>query len=241
MCSNLINIEKLKKKKLFLSSKLNYNKKAFLTNKFFIYKTLIGNKLKFTHPESYEYILGLNFNKNTFFNINKSLSLLNRTLNFIREVKKNKGTILFVGTRYDLKKIVRNIGNKTNSPYVDHKWFNGLLTNWENTSISIKFYNLFFKKLKISSKKRNKIKNTFFGLKSMTQLPDVIFILDINTDYDAYKEAKLLNIPIIALIDSNISSHKIDYPIPGNSESILSIIFFANLLISSISTFNKIK
>ena len=75
----------------------------------------------------------------------------------------------------------------------------------------------------------------------MTQLPDVIFILDINTDYDAYKEAKLLNIPIIALIDSNISSHKIDYPIPGNSESILSIIFFANLLISSISTFNKIK
>jgi len=216
-----------------------YNKKTFLIEQFFNYKTLIGNKVRFTNAESYDYIFGINFSGNTILNINKSLVLLKRALLFIKEIKKNKGNILFVGTRYDLRKVMEIIGNKTESPYVNYRWSKGLLTNWENTNTSIKFYNLFLKKLDMRTKKRSKMENTFFGLKSMTRLPDAIFIFDISTDFEAFKEAKSLNIPVISLVDTNIPTRAIDYPIPANTESILSIIFFANLIIASIKKYLK--
>ena len=223
----------------FHENSIPYNKKTLLIEQFFNYKTLLGNKLRFTNEESYEYLFGINFTGNTILNINKSLTLLKRALIFIKQVKKNKGTILFVGTRYDLRKVIEEIGNTTKSPYVNYRWSKGLLTNWENTNISIKFYNLFLKKLDMRTKKRAKMENTFFGLTSMTRLPDAIFIFDISTDFEAFKEAKALNIPIISLVDTNIPTRAIDYPIPANTESILSVIFFANLIISSIKRILK--
>jgi len=225
----------MKSKKMNIyKNKLFYNKKNNLIESFFNYKTLIGNKKVFTNSESYEYILGFNFTGNTIFNFNKSLVLLKKALSFIKQIKKNKGTILFVGTRYDLRKIVKEIANKSELPYVNYRWSKGLLTNWENTNTSIKFYNLFFKNLDTKTKKRTKMENTFFGLTSMTRLPEAIFIFDINTDLEAFKEAKTLNIPIISLVDTNVPTRKIDYPIPANTESILSIIFFGNLIIKSL-------
>jgi small subunit ribosomal protein S2 len=219
-----------------------YNKKTFLMEHFFNYKTLIGNKLRFTNSESYEYIFSINFTGNTILNINKSLILLKRALIFIKQIKKNKGKILFVGTRYDLRKVIEEIGNKTESPYVNYRWSKGLLTNWENTNTSIKFYNLFLKKLDMRTKKRVKMENTFFGLTSMTRLPDAIFIFDISTDFEAFTEAKSLNIPVISLVDTNIPTRGIDYPIPSNTESLLSVIFFANLIISTLSNLShKLK
>ena len=224
MCSNNVDISNKKT--------VAYNKKAFLIKQFFDYKALIGNKVKFTRAESYEYIFGINFTGNTIFNINKSLVLLKRALLFAKEVKKNKGTILFIGTRYDLRKVIKEIGMKTGSPYVNYRWSKGLLTNWENTNTSIRFYNLFLKKLDMRSNKRSKMEKTFFGLTSMKALPDAVFIFDLTSDLDAFKEAKALNIPIISLVDTNVSSRCIDYPIPANTESLLSAIFFANLIIS---------
>jgi small subunit ribosomal protein S2 len=211
-----------------------YNKKAFLAKQFVDYKTLIGNKLKFTNPQAYEYIFGLNFVGNTVFDLNKSTVLLRRALNFISQVKRNKGTILFVGTRHDLRQITRSIGTHTDSPYINNKWLKGLLTNWEITSGSIKFYNLFLKKLAMRTKQRSKMQDTFFGIHKMTKIPDAIFILDLSTDHDVLSEAKALNIPVIAIVDSNIPMRQVDYPVPGNSDSILSLVFFANLIISAL-------
>jgi small subunit ribosomal protein S2 len=212
----------------------SYNKKTFLVKHFLDYRALIGNKLRFTNSESYEYISKINFAGNTILDITKSLILLKRALTFIKLIKKNKGNILFVGTRHDLRKIIGEVGIKTESSYVNYRWPKGLLTNWENTNNSIKFYNLFLKKLDMKTKRRIKIENTFYGLLSMTRLPDAIFIFDINMDPEAFKEAKYLKIPVISLVDTNIPNKTVDYPIPGNTESILSVIFFANLIISSI-------
>jgi small subunit ribosomal protein S2 len=222
--------------KIYFLNKDNipYNKKAFLIEQFINYKTLIGNKLRFSNSESYDYIFRINYIGNTIFNIDKSLVLLKRALIFIKQIKKNKGNILFVSTRYDLRKVIKEIGTKTESPYINYRWSKGLLTNWENINISIKFYNLFLKNLDMGTKKRLKMENTFLGITSMTCLPDAIFIFDLNTDLEAFKEAKALNIPIISLVDTNISIRNIDYPILANTESILSIIFFANLIIASL-------
>ena len=68
----------------------------------------------------------------------------------------------------------------------------------------------------------------------MTKLPDAIFILDLSTNYDILNEAKALNIPVVAIVDSNAPIREVDYPIPGNSDSLLSLIFFANLIISTL-------
>jgi small subunit ribosomal protein S2 len=211
-----------------------YNKRIFLLKQFLNYKTLIGNKIRFTNSELYNYIFRINFTGNTIFNITKSLILLKRALSFLTQIKKRGGNILFVCTRYDFNKIIKEVGNKTKSSYVNHRWSKGLLTNWENTNTSIKFYNLFIKKLNMRTRKQSKMENTFSGLTYMTQLPDAIFIFDLNTDLEAFKEAKSLNIPIISLVDTNIRIRNIDYPILANTESILSIIFFANLIISSL-------
>jgi small subunit ribosomal protein S2 len=216
-----------------------YNKKTFLIKQFLNYKTLIGNKLRFTNAESYDYIFRINFIGNTLFNMNKSLFLLKRALLFIKQIKENKGIILFIGTRQDLRKVIEEIGKKTELPYVNYRWSKGLLTNWENTNASIKFYNLFLKRLEMRSKKRSKIENTFIGLTSMTRLPEAVFIFDLSTDFEAFKEAKSLNIPVISLIDTNIPNREIDYPILANTESILSVIFFATLIIASLKKLSK--
>jgi small subunit ribosomal protein S2 len=78
--------------------------------------------------------------------------------------------------------------------------------------------------------------DTFLGLKNLKKLPDAIFVFDVNADIDVLKEAKSLNIPIIAISDTNVSLNDIDYPILGNSGSIFSLAFFSNLIIS---TFTK--
>ena len=135
MCSN----NEVSSNKLIVAA----NNKTFLADQFFYYKALIGNKLKFTNPQAYENLFGVNFVGNSIFNFNRSTLFLKRALNFILQIKKNKGTILFVSTRYDTRKIIKSIGIKTNSPYIEYKWLKGLLTNWEITSGSIKFYDIF--------------------------------------------------------------------------------------------------
>jgi small subunit ribosomal protein S2 len=229
MCSTKVDISK----ESLDSSKLPFNRKTFLAEQFLFYKTLVGNKLRFTNSQSYEYIFGRNFVGNNLFDLNKSLILLKRALKFITQVRENGGTVLFVGTRDDLRNVVQSIGIKTKSPYVNYRWLKGLLTNWENTSNSIKFYDLFLKKLDMRNKQRNKMENTFSGIRTMKELPDAIFIMDLSTDYEVLREARALNIPVVAIVDTNIPTRKVDYPIPANSDSILSIIFFANLIISS--------
>merc|ERR1712086_576079 len=78
-------------------------------------------------------------------------------LTFIQKVQANDGIILFIGTRPDIKEIVKYVGFKTNSPYVNDRWLKGLLTNWENTSKSIHFYNIFLKKLGLRAKKKKRM------------------------------------------------------------------------------------
>jgi small subunit ribosomal protein S2 len=215
---------------------LPFKRKNLLEDHFLRYQVLLGNKLRFTNPQTYEVILGLNPAGNSIFDIEKSIATLKCALTFIQKVQANDGIILFIGTRPDIKEIVKYVGIKTNSPYVNDRWLKGLLTNWENTSKSIHFYNIFLKKLGLRAKKKKRIVDTFLGLKNLKKLPDAIFIFDVNTDIDVLKEAKSLNIPIIAISDTNVSLNDIDYPILGNSGSIFSLAFFSNLIIS---TFTK--
>ena len=119
-------------------------------------------------------------------------------------------------------------------PYISHRWLKGLLTNWENSCSSIKFYNLFLKKLGLRNKQKLRMSNVFKGLNKLNRLPDAIVILDPLTDIEALREANALNIPIIAVTDTGVPLHKIDYPVIGNSDSTFSLAFFATLLLENL-------
>ena len=143
-------------------------------------------------------------------------------------------SILFVGTRSDISGLTQNIGKKTSNPYVHIRWIRGLITNWENISTSIKFFKLYQNKLKLSKKRSSKLKNTFEGLQNLKKLPDAIFLIDPLFDNDVIHEAKRLNIPLIGIVDNNLKTDLIDYPIIGNTNSILSLLFFTQLTIKAI-------
>lgn len=214
---------------------LNLNKNSLFTNELLLLSnSSLGNILKFTHSNSYENIKGLNFTNNAILDVNKITQSLRRSLKFLQNVKTNKGLILFIGTRPDIRKITEKLGSETNMPYINQRWLKGLLTNWENSSSSVKFYNLFLKKLGLSKKKKLRMMGIFEGLQELTRLPDAIIILDPITDIDAMQEAKTLNIPVIAIADTGISLDDIDYPILGNNESLISLTFFSNLILETL-------
>jgi small subunit ribosomal protein S2 len=198
------------------------------------FRTHIGTKFSFRNPLIDEYIYGLNISKNIIFNSSISLFLLRRTLNFLEILKKDNGQVLFVGTNGDFSKLVKFAGESTGQPYVSMRWIKGLLTNWENLNVSIKFYNLFLKKLRKSRRQKQKMHENFYGLRFLNKLPSAIFLISLNTDKEIIHEAKRLNIPIIAIVDSNQPVDLIDYPLLANSESLISVFFLIRLITLSL-------
>jgi small subunit ribosomal protein S2 len=181
-----------------------------------------------------EYIYGLNSTNNTIFNPESSLFLLRRTLNFIKLLKKSDSQILIVGTKPEFSKIVKYVGERISQPYIDKYWQKGLLTNWEYLSSSVRFYKLFLNKLDLNGKRKQKIYENFNGLRLMKTLPSAIILIDITKDLEVINEAKRLNIPIIAIVDSNQPVDLIDYPLLANSESLISVFFLIRLITLSL-------
>ena len=183
-----------------------------------------------------EYLLGFNNNNDTIINLEKSLFLLRRSLNFLKIIyKSGKGQILFVGTTNKTKVISQHLGNSLDQPFVSGRWIKGLLTNWENISSSLKLYTLFFKKLNLSKKRKFNLEASLGGLKNLQKLPVAIVLLDLQSDSEIIKEAKRLDIPVIGLVDNTSSVIKtIDYPIVLNTKSLLSIFFVSSLIIQSL-------
>ena len=206
-----------------------------LTEKLFLrYLVLTGHSLHFTTPHMYENTIGLDFTNNSVVSFTKALTTLRRSLAFLKGLSKSGGTILFVSTRHDTRAIVKNLAEKTDSPYIVERWLKGLLTNWENTSTSIKFYNLFIRKLDLRVKQKKKMSSLFKGLVKMPRLPDAIFLFDLNVDKEALREAKRLNIPVIAFVDTNMQVNQVDYPILCNVEPTLSVAFLTNIILASL-------
>jgi small subunit ribosomal protein S2 len=208
-----------------------------LQNKYlFLFNTYLGSKESYRNEKMDEYILGFDNLSTSVLNIDKTRYLLKRALKFLKIISKNSNKqILFVGTGTQTKKITEFLGKVTYQPYIHHRWLKGFLTNWENISPLIKCYKLFLKKLKLSGKKEFQLKQNFQGISKLKELPSALFILDINSNYDAILEAEKLSIPIIAIVDNNTKYvEKIDYPIICNKNSPLSLFFIISLVIQQL-------
>ena len=177
--------------------------------------------------------------------------MLLRSLSKVTSVIESGGKILFVSTKKQAAESIANLAKDTSQYYVNFRWLGGMLTNWKTISNSIKKLkqinealedeNIGFTKKEIIKMglKRDKLERSLGGILEMKGIPDLIFIIDTNYEKLAIKEAAKLNIPIIAILDTNSDPTDIDYPIPGNDDARRAINLYCDLLKETIQNAQK--
>lgn len=176
-------------------------------------------------------------------NLDETLKNLDKAFQFVRKVVKQNGEFLFVGTKKQARDIVQQEADRCGMFYVVERWLGGTLTNFSTIKKSIKrlqllekegsriYENLTKKEVQMLNRERIKLADQHRGIKDMKRLPDAIIVVDANFELTAVKEAKLLEIPVVAIVDTNTDPNTVDYPIPANDDSIRTI----QLIIAAIS------
>ncbi len=168
--------------------------------------------------------------------LQQTVKLLNQAYSLIRDTVAGGGTILFVGTKRQAQETIAEEAARCGMPYVTERWLGGFLTNW--STISQRVHELErLEKLRDSgeisrlTKKEGlliereiiRLERRLSGIRNMKRLPDLLFIVDVCREYAAVHEANLLNIPIVAMVDTNCNPQNIDYVIPSNDDAIRAI------------------
>ena len=205
-------------------------------------KAHFGHLKRFVCPKMMKYIHH-SANNVSIINLDITAKLFKQAMIFIESIINNNGVVLFVGTKKQAKKIIKIYSDKFGMPYVNNRWLGGTLTNYKTIKKSIsKFLELeaflnsenlskFTKKEILSiNRKVNKLRSNFDGIKKLDSLPDVLFVIDVNYENIAVKEANKLGIPVVGIVDTNSDPSNIDYVIPGNDDSVESINFYLNSL-----------
>ena len=190
-----------------------------------------GHQKRFWNPKMEQFIFGAR-SKIHIINLEKTMPLFQEALTFIRKKVTGRAKILFVGTKRSSQEIIKTHAERCGMPYVNHRWLGGMLTNYKTIRQSIKrlkelekmfqdgTINKFTKKeILMFDRELKKLDRSLGGIKDMTGLPDVIFIVDVGYEHIAVKEAKRLSIPVVGVVDTNNSPDNIDYVIPGNDDA----------------------
>ena len=210
----------------------------------------LGHKTLRWNPKMKKYIFGKRDSIH-IIDLTQTLELINVALEKIFQTINSNGKILFISTKKQASEAISDLAKNTDQYYVNYRWLGGMLTNWGTISNSIKKLekiNLdlvsenrgFTKKelLKMSIQ-RDKLQRSLGGISNMKKIPDLVFIIDTNYESLAIKEAVKLNIPIIAILDTNSNPDGIDFPVPGNDDARRSIDLYCNLIKETINNAKK--
>jgi small subunit ribosomal protein S2 len=206
-----------------------------------------GHNTRRWNPKMEQYIFGVR-NKVHILDLQQTVPMLHAALAAVREVTARGGRVLFVGTKRQASEIVAEAAGRCGQYYVNHRWLGGMLTNWKTITASIKrlhelqemlgseeISNGLTKKEQLNlTRERDKLERSLGGIKDMGGLPDMLFIIDTNKEELAVAEATTLNIPVIAVIDSNSSPKGVTFPIPGNDDAIRSIALYCDLVSAAV-------
>ena len=190
-----------------------------------------GHQTRYWSPSMAPYIFG-DRNKIHIINLEKTLPMLREAMNYLGAVTAQGGKVMFVGTKRQAGRLVREQAAACGSPYVDHRWLGGMLTNFKTVKNSISRLKELEERIdsgataRLSKKEalslereRVKLDRTLSGIKDMNGLPDALFVIDVEHEYIAVAEANKLGIPVVAVVDTNCSPKGVDYVIPGNDDS----------------------
>ncbi|WP_410500263.1 30S ribosomal protein S2 [Chitinibacter sp. S2-10] len=205
-----------------------------------------GHQTRYWNPKMGKYIFGAR-NKIHIINLEKTLPMFEDALKFVRQLSANKGNVLFVGTKRAAREIIAEEAARANSPFVDHRWLGGMLTNYKTVKQSIKRMNDMkavlenaegtgYGKKELLDMKRavEKLERSLGGINEMGGLPDAIFVIDTGYQAGTIVEAKKLGIPVIGVVDTNNNPEGIDYIIPGNDDSARAIRLYARAVADAI-------
>lgn len=201
-----------------------------------------GHHTRRWNPKMASYIFGARNNVH-IINLEETVPLLHRALEAIRNVVAEGGRVLFVGTKSQASERIKESATRCGQYYINHRWLGGTLTNWQTVNQSIKRMKELEEKLNskdaglITKKERldlersyKKLEMALGGIRDMGGLPDIIFIIDTNKEDIAILEAGRLNIPVVAILDTNSCPDGIQYPVPGNDDAIRAISLYCDLV-----------
>ena len=210
----------------------------------------LGHKTLRWNPKMKKYIFGKRDSIH-IIDLTQTLELINVALEEIFQTIKNNGKILFISTKKQASEAISDLAKETDQYYVNYRWLGGMLTNWGTISNSIKKLekiNLdlvsenrgFTKKelLKMSIQ-IDKLQRSLGGISKMKKIPDLVFIIDTNYESLAIKESIKLDIPIIAILDTNSNPDGINFPVPGNDDARRSIDLYCSLIKETIDNAKK--
>ena len=210
----------------------------------------LGHKTLRWNPKMKKYIFGKRDSIH-IIDLTQTLELTNIALEKVHNTVSSGGKLLFISTKKQASEAVAKLAKETDQYFVNYRWLGGMLTNWGTISNSIKKLNKinsdlaaenrgFTKKelLKMSGQ-RDKLQRSLGGIMDMKKIPDLVFIIDTNYESLAIKESIKLEIPIIAILDTNSNPDGIDYPIPGNDDARRSIDLYCNLMKDTINDAKK--
>ncbi len=168
--------------------------------------------------------------------LQQTIVLIDEIYNLVRDTVADGGTILFVGTKRQAQETIATEATRCGMPYVNQRWLGGTLTNWRTVRDRLEtmkrlerqreegeFEGLTKKERLLLDREIDRLELRFGGLRKMTRLPDLLYIVDVRREVTAVQEANILNIPVIALVDTNCDPDPIDYIIPANDDAIRAI------------------
>jgi small subunit ribosomal protein S2 len=198
-----------------------------------------GHQTRFWNPKMAPYIFG-HRNKIHIVNLEKTVVMFNDALKEVRKISAKKGTVLFVATKRQAREIIREEAIRAGSPFVDHRWLGGMLTNFKTVQTSIKrlkeleamiedgsIEKVSKKEGLVMRRELEKLDRSLGGIKDLQGLPSAIFVIDVGYQKGAVTEAQKLGIPVIGVVDTNHSPLGVDYVIPGNDDSSQAIRLYA--------------
>ena len=205
-----------------------------------------GHQTRRWNPKMAEYIFQAR-NGIHIIDLQKTSKKLDEAYDFIRQKAEEGEDILFVGTKKQAQECMKEAALKCNMFYVDQRWLGGMLTNFETIRARVDrlkkieemqndgTFDILPKKEVMGLKKEmEKLEKNLGGIKDMTRLPGVLFIVDPNKERIAILEAKKLHIPVVGLVDTNCSPEDVDYPIPGNDDAIRAVKLIADVMANAV-------
>ena len=189
-----------------------------------------GHQTHRWNPRMKPYIFGAR-NGIHILDLSQTVPLMARALDFISATVQAGGKVLFVGTKRQAQEPIAQAARASGQHYVNHRWLGGMLTNWKTISGSIKRFKaleeqlsgdtagLTKKEVLQLTRERDKLELSLGGIRDMGGIPDVMFVIDANKEELAIKEANVLGIPVVAILDSNVSPEGISFPVPANDDA----------------------
>jgi small subunit ribosomal protein S2 len=205
-----------------------------------------GHQTHRWNPKMERYIFGSRSNIH-IIDLSQTMPLLHQALVKVRDVAASGGRVLFVGTKRQASDPVASGAKRCAQYYVNHRWLGGTLTNWRTISQSIarlreleavlensESSGRTKKELLQLTRERDKLELSLGGIKDMGGIPDLMFVIDTNKEAIAIQEARKLNIPVVAILDTNCDPQGISYPIPGNDDAARALQLYCDLVADAV-------